>query len=128
MENNFPIKPPPHGFGEIPIVQAVHDFYLEFHKALIDFPKFTKHTLGETTQHCSLQMLEALLSAGQSSPGVNKYNFLSEANAKLLLLKLLVRMCFETKAISDKKYIALQSRLQTIGKMLGGWMRTSKIN
>jgi len=36
-------------------------------------------------------------------------------------LKVLLLVLFETKSIDMKKYIALSTQLEEIGRMLGGW-------
>ena len=40
---------------------------------------------------------------------------------KLNTLALLLMILWETKSLRDKKYIALSTQLDDIGKMLGGW-------
>ena len=40
---------------------------------------------------------------------------------KLDTLKVLLMLLWETKSLRDKKYIALSTPLDEIGKMLGGW-------
>ena len=65
-----------------------------------------------------------LLGASKLPAGEQKLKELTYANSKLELIKLLVRTCFEVKAINDKQYIALESSLQETGKMLGGWMKS----
>ena len=53
-----------------------------------------------------------------------KCNILKKASLKIDLLKTLIRLAKEVKAIDDKKYIQLQKELQEIGKMIGGWIRS----
>lgn len=49
---------------------------------------------------------------------------LRETDKKVRILKLLIRACFDTKSINQKTYINLQEKLQEIGKMLGGWIKS----
>jgi len=53
-----------------------------------------------------------------------KYNILQKASLKIDLLKILIRLAKEVKALDNKKYIQLQQELQEIGKMIGGWIRS----
>ena len=39
------------------------------------------------------------------------------------LVKLLLQLCWEIKAMDNKKYIHLGERFGEIGKMLGGWKK-----
>jgi len=56
----------------------------------------------------------------------NKFLYLERASAKLDVLKVLLRLCFETKSINHQKYIAFENMLIEIGKMLGGWLKQAK--
>jgi len=49
---------------------------------------------------------------------------LQKASLKIDLLKILIRLAKEVKALDNKKYIQLQQELQEIGKMIGGWIRS----
>ncbi len=40
---------------------------------------------------------------------------------KIDTLKILLMVLWETKSLDNKKYIALSEKLNTAGKMLGGW-------
>lgn len=73
----------------------------------------------------TLEILELLFAIPQSS---NKLLILQKMSVKLDLLKILVRLSKDTQAISDKNYLKLQGYLQEIGKMLGGWIKSSKQN
>lgn len=88
------------------------------------FPKTDKHTLGRSISEHTLTLLEMLMGAGKLPAGKDKLQLLTQASHKLGLIKLLIRMCFEVKAISDKQYLMLQEYLCEIGKMLGGWTRS----
>ncbi len=59
-------------------------------------------------------------------PKEEKFNVLQKANLKVNLVKILIRLAMEVKALDNKKYIQLQKELQEIGKMLGGWLRSTK--
>ena len=59
-------------------------------------------------------------------PHEQKMPVLQKASIKLDLLKILLRLCYETKCIDSKKYQHLAGYLIEIGKMLGGWIKTTK--
>lgn len=81
--------------------------------------------MGEKIQKTTLDLLELLIAASYLT-GNKKVSALNQAAVKLDLLKILVRLSEEIKAIPSKQYISLQSNLQEIGKMLGGWIRSIK--
>lgn len=55
-----------------------------------------------------------------------KMETLKIISSKLDLLKILLRIGQEENDLSIKMYLNLQSNLQEIGKMIGGWLRYFK--
>ena len=53
---------------------------------------------------------------------------MKQASVKLDALKFFLRLARQLDILDQKKYIALQTELQDIGKMLGGWLRSLKEN
>jgi len=53
---------------------------------------------------------------------------LKEASLKLNVLRVFVRLLKDIKAIDSKKYVTLETMVDEIGRMLGGWIRSSKSN
>lgn len=54
-------------------------------------------------------------------PKEEKLPWIRLAIRKLDTLKIMFLVLWETKSIDNKKYIALSTQLEEIGKMLGGW-------
>lgn len=116
--------PPPDGFN-VPLVHRVYEFYKLFHGFIRLFPKTEKHSLGQKIESLILELLELILLA-VSLPSREKTGVLQRASLKIDLLKILIRLAKDIKAIDDKKYIRLEEELQEIGKMTGGWIRSLK--
>jgi len=58
----------------------------------------------------------------------SKSVFLKNATKNLDLLKFLLQIAYQTKALDNKKYITLSEVLYEIGKMIGGWERSLNQN
>ena len=43
---------------------------------------------------------------------------------KLDVLKVLFRLAKDTRTIDSKQYLAIQTPIQEIGKMVGGWIKS----
>ena len=41
---------------------------------------------------------------------------------------MLIRLSNEIRVLDNKKYLILQEKLQEIGRMIGGWMKSIKNN
>jgi len=81
--------------------------------------------LGIEIEKLILQILKQLIVCSTTEPQI-KRSKLPEISVNLDLLKVLIRLCYDTKSIDLKAYIKLQEKLQKIGRMLGDWIRSLK--
>lgn len=109
--------------SDIPIIQKIFIFYSELYLIVEKMPKKDKYTLGEKAQKTTLDLMELALKAGYADK-TRKVSALDEAAVKLDLLKLLIRLAEEIKSIPTNKYLALEEKLNEIGRMLGGWIKS----
>lgn len=98
------------------------DCYGHWQQHLAHFPKAQRFTLGSKIDSIFLDSIELCFLASYSS-GNEKIVLVGETISKVDLLKLLLQLAWETKAIDNNKYIHLSELLNEIGKMLGGWKR-----
>ncbi len=89
------------------------------------FPKRERHSTGQHCEQTALQLLRLMFQANDQH-GRQRLTLLHEIDTELKLLKTFVRLAFDVKAISDRQYLDLQSALQEIGKMLGGWIKQTQ--
>jgi len=82
--------------------------------------------LGLKCENLILEFLEILFTAN-TLPSEKRLIQLNKADIKLKILKTYIRISFEVKAINLKRYLLLESPLQEIGSMLGGWIKSLKI-
>jgi len=64
-----------------------------------------------------------LLKAGYLSKQ-EKLPLIKNANNKFDTLKIFIRLLRELNIIDQKKYLILQTILQEIGRMFGGWIKS----
>ena len=108
---------------DVPIFHKTYQVYKNFYHYRINFPKKDHYTLGVKIENSLLDLLELLIAAGHSSKR-EKLPMLHEASIKLDLTKTFIRLCKDIKVIDEQKYLLLQTDLQEIGKMLGGWIKS----
>lgn len=109
--------------NQIPIVAKTYELYKTFYQYLLLFPKRDKYTLGSKCENYIISVLELLLAAG-SSAKEKKLLLIQQASVKFDALKIFIRLAKDLKCMDNKKYITLESYLQEIGKMLGGWQKS----
>ena len=96
-----------------------------WHEFLLKFPKHSKHTLGSKIDFLFLETIEFIVKANYADK-IEKLISLKRASVKLDLLKFFLQIAWEVKSLDNKKYIRLSEKLNEIGKMLGGWIKSIK--
>jgi len=115
--HTFNSTPPP---TILPVLQKLKEAYLlwcEYHSKL---PKNKRYSLGQRIDWLFIETIEAIATASFLSRET-KLPFVRRAIQKLDALKILLMVLWESKALDNKKYIALSAKLNEVGKMLGGW-------
>lgn len=108
---------------DIPILKKAYDLYRTLDEYRKVIPKQHRFTIYTRSEEITLDVIEKFYEAGYLK-GDNKENLLNEASTKLNILRLFVRLMKDTRAIDGKKYIILQTSIDEIGRMLGGWLRS----
>ncbi len=70
----------------------------------------------------TLETYESIINAAFVSK-TEKHVPLKYARTKIEILKRLIRLTRELNIIEEKHYLNLESQLQTISKMLAGWLK-----
>lgn len=113
------LAPPPR---LIPVVLKLKDTYGIWQDYLTHFPKANRFTIGSKIDTLFLEAIESAFLASYTHTA-EKMTLLSTGISKVDLVKLLLQLCWEIKAMDNKKYIHLSERFGEIGKMLGGWKK-----
>ncbi|MEK9185094.1 MAG: four helix bundle protein [Patescibacteria group bacterium] len=111
---------------DIPILKKTYELYSTFHEYRRIVSKADRFTIYERSENLIIDIIEFLLEAGYIKSN-NKSIPLEKASGKLNTLRFLIRLMKETKTFDLKKYTILQAKIDEIGRMLGGWIRSSLI-
>lgn len=110
---------------DIPIFKKAYDLYKLFHEYRKVVPKQDRFTIFERCEHLILDLIENILQASGEQKQ-EKMPTLQRASLKLNMLRVFIRLMKDVKAIDSKKYVTLESVVDEIGRMLGGWIRSTK--
>jgi len=115
--NSFKQAPPQR---KMPIViekeKEAYSFWLKLHK---NFPKVERLGLGNKIEAVFISVLELTFSSSYLAPE-QKIILLGKTISRLDILKFFLQLAWENKLIPTEKYADLSSRLEEIGRMLGG--------
>lgn len=112
---------------KVPIFAKTYTLYKTFYGYLQSFPRKDRYALGQKCETVLIEILEAVVLAS-SLPKQEKLPILKGASSKVDILRVLFEFGRDLKIIENKKYQTLDSMLLEIGKMLGGWIKTTNQN
>lgn len=110
---------------DIPIFKRSYDLYKEFYGLRLSVTKQDRYTLWQKCENLLIEVLEKILLASQQTK-LEKLPTLEKTSVKLNFLRVCIRLMKDTKAIDMKKYIIVEAKLDEIGRMLGGWIKSTK--
>ncbi len=110
---------------DIPIFKKSYNLYKEFYELRLSVPKQDRYTLWQKCENLLIEIIEGILLASQQSKS-EKLPALEKTSVKLNFLRVCIRLMKDIKAIDTKKYIVIEANLDEIGRMLGGWIKSTK--
>jgi len=106
----------------IPVILKLKDVYKIWQEYLQHFPKQNRYTLGSKIDGVFLSAIEYCFLASYA-PKDTKIVLLSRAISRVDLLKLLLQLAWDVRALDTKKYVHVSEHLAEVGRMLGGWKK-----
>jgi hypothetical protein len=106
--------------ADLKIFSKAYDLLQYLHKEIAGFPKYEKPVLGRRIYDSLLQILEYIITANEET---DKYLHLKKASVELEKLRIFIRLAFDLRLISVKKYGFACQCIDEIGRMLGGWIK-----
>jgi len=110
---------------DIPIFKKVYELYKSFHQIRSNVSKQDKYTIFIKCENTILEVIEGILEASQLSKD-KKLPILEKTSLKLNLLRVFIRLMKDTKSIDLKNYAKMEENVDEIGRMLGGWIKSTK--
>ena len=111
---------------DIPIFTKTYELYKTFYEFLPSIPKKDKFTFAHRCEVVLLDILEDIILAS-NLPRQDKLPILKRASNKVDVLQVLFKLGKDLKIFDIKKFQLLEGMLREIGKMLGGWIKTTSI-
>lgn len=108
---------------DTPIFHKLYDLYkvLNAYQGLI--PKSQRYSLWLKCENTTLELLETLIQIGHKKGG-DRLQSLYIISDKLDVLKVLFRLAKDIRILDNKQILQMQTIIQEIGKMVGGWIKT----
>lgn len=88
------------------------------------YPKSEKYGLTSEIRKSMFQTIRLILYANKISDKFNKLDNINKIDAEIASQKFFVRFSYKNKYISHSNYYEWSKRLDEIGKILGGWIKS----
>jgi len=112
---------------DIPIFKKAYELYKTLNEFRRLVPKQDRFSIFEKINTTALDVIEGImLASGQQK--TTKLPALEQTSLKLNMLRVFIRLMKDTKALDNKKYIAIEAIADEIGRMLGGWIKSIRID
>lgn len=103
------------------IYQKVYDLMLYLFPIIDRFPKYEKFVLCAQLKNCALEIARKIIIANKSR---NKRPILYDIDVAIEELRMLIRFSHDRKYLSHKSYEETSKRVNEIGRLLGGWIKS----
>jgi len=108
---------------DLVIFQKVYDLILWMYPLVNKFPKKQRFVLGQQLENTLLDILKGIIQANQER---NKLETLKQVSIDLDKFRILFRLAKDLRFMSIKQYQFGAEKINEVGKILGGWMKSSK--
>lgn len=104
----------------MPVIAHLKDLYIEWNKLFLKFPKPLRYSIGIKIDNLFVDTIESLSIAGFLQK-TDKLPYLKKSIMKTDVIKVFIHIAWEMKLLELKQYTSISEKLNTIGKMIGGW-------
>lgn len=106
-----------------PILQETMALFKTVHSYQRHLPKLERYTLWKRIEDILIECTETIVKTRFVQERGQKMILLTTLSANTDVLKMLVRLALDVKCIDQKKYLFLEEKLLSIGRMVGGWIK-----
>jgi hypothetical protein len=110
---------------EIPIFKKITELYKFMYLFRVTIKRADRFSIWQKCENTILEIMDELLMATQLSKN-QKLEKLENADRRLNILRMLLRIAKEIRTLNNNHYISLQIIVDEIGRMLGGWIKASR--
>lgn len=112
--------------SQLIIYQKYVDTIEYSYNLLVKFPKSEKFTMVAQIKDSMLTAIKLILRANKVYNNHNaRLELLNAIDAEISIQKVFVRMSHKLRYISNNNYMEWSRRLDELGRLLGGWIKTT---
>jgi len=116
------LKPPPTQFKLLPVLELSKSIYKKWMEMHRNIERIARFGLGLKIDNLFLDLLE-LLRKSIYTPIDKKIILLGAASEKIDAIRFFMQILWENKLCPNKQYISIETEIQNLGRMVGGWKK-----
>lgn len=109
---------------EIPLMRKWYEINSWIMETSLKYPKSIKFTLVDRIINTSIDIMDGIIVSIYEK---NRISELKKINIDLERLRIYMRLSLDKKYISIRQHEFISKEINEAGKMLGGWIKKSKI-
>jgi len=106
----------------LPIIHEISNLYKELYNTRNQISKLDKLSIYLKIENIIIECLELGIASALSPKNI-KIDLVYKLKIKIEVAKRLIRLIWELKIITNKKYITLEEKVVKISKMASGWIK-----
>ncbi len=107
----------------LPVYKASYDLTIEIFRAIKDFDREYKYTLGESIKKEAIEMITDIYRANSS---FSKESHIKKAREKIETIRIFFRLARDLGQVGLKRFVDVNERIENISKQLTSWQRSQR--
>ena len=108
-------------YNQLPVYKESYDLIIEIFKAVKEFNREYKYTLGENIKKEAIEMVTSIYRANSS---FEKTSHIQKAKEKIETIRIFFRLAKDLKQVSLKKFVETNEKVENVSKQLTAWGRS----
>jgi len=109
---------------DLVIFRKHYDFTLYFYPVIDNFPKREKFAMCTKLKNKLYRIMDLIIDANETQG--SKIRFLDRIDDELKKLKVQIRLAKDMHYLSIRKHKIVVKKIDEIGRLLGGWIKSCK--
>jgi len=108
-------------YNHLPVYKASYDLIINIFKAVKDFNREYKYTLGENIKKESIELVTDIYRANSSFV---KKPYIQKAREKIETIRIFFRLTRDLGQVGLKKFVDINENIESVSKQLSAWERS----
>ncbi|MBD3331173.1 hypothetical protein GF354_06665 [Candidatus Peregrinibacteria bacterium] len=109
--------------SSLPVISKTYEIYKFIIEANSTIPRKFRFSLGSSMEKSILELLDNLI-LSKNAPKTHKSAYLIKYQSLQEILIIKNRLLLELKLVNPTKIFQINAKLNEIGKMIGGWLKS----